>query len=96
MREILEEVITDFAIKYDLGNMEIAELATDLVDAIEGYLEYRSYSISAPSTNSEIERLKREIICPECKGSGENVSHGPAHTYISRCPKCKGVGTVSP
>ena len=50
-----------------------------------------------------IERLKREleiekskIICPECKGSGVNVPYGPAHTCISRCPKCEGVGKVSP
>ena len=103
MREMFEEVITDFAVKYDLGDMEIAELATDLADAIEGYFEYMSYSVSAPSTNSEIERLKREleiekskIICPECKGSGEDVSYGPSHTFISRCPKCEGVGKVLP
>ena len=103
MREMLEEVITDFAVKYDLEDMEIAELATDLADAIEGYFEYKSYSVAPASDSSEIDMLRRalefeksKIICSRCDGSGEDISYGPSHVASSRCPECRGAGKVLP
>jgi hypothetical protein len=40
----------------------------------------------------ELEKERDKQVCPECKGSGESVSHGPVHSYISECSKCRGEG----
>lgn len=49
----------------------------------------------------ENERLKREfdlekskITCPECKGEGRIIDHGPCHTSESNCSKCRGEGRI--
>jgi len=40
----------------------------------------------------EIKEEQDKIICPECKGSGEWVSHGPYHSATSQCSRCRGEG----
>lgn len=42
-------------------------------------------------------KLKREedkLICGECDGSGEEVTHGPYHSSCSSCYKCNGSGFI--
>ena len=103
MREMIEEIIIQFIDKYDLGDIEITELSNSLVDAIEGYFEYKSYSVAPASDSSEIDMLRRalefeksKIICSRCDGSGEDISYGPSHVASSRCPECRGAGKVLP
>lgn len=101
MNEMIKETISEFCLEkeIDIEGEEIDEL----IDAIEACFEYASYSIAIPSDNSEVERLKREleiekskVVCPSCKGKGEEVSQGPYHSAYSRCPKCKGEGKTLP
>jgi len=48
---------------------------------------------------TENDRLKKElrteqdkVICTVCAGKGEIVSHGPVHSAVSSCWKCRGEG----
>lgn len=106
MRDMISETISEFFCENKINNIETdfgpAEM-DELLDAIEACFEYASYSVATPSDNSEIERLKREleternkVVCPSCKGKGEEISRGPYHSAYSRCPKCKGTGKISP
>ena len=47
----------------------------------------------------ENERLERELkkerdksVCPECKGTGLEIGHGPVHSSVSQCYACRGEG----
>ena len=44
----------------------------------------------------ELESEKSKISCPDCKGSGEEVSAGPVHSSWSRCFRCRGEGRIKP
>ena len=35
--------------------------------------------------------MKRKILCPECRGSGEQESDGD---YIGTCENCDGTGKI--
>lgn len=37
---------------------------------------------------------RRKVVCPECKGEGRIISHGPYHSSDSRCSNCRGSGKV--
>lgn len=40
----------------------------------------------------KLEREQNKIICPKCKGSGKEITHGPYHSSYSDCFKCSGRG----
>jgi len=51
---------------------------------------------------AENDKLKRDlaserdkVVCKECGGSGELITHGPCHSGISQCWKCHGDGRHS-
>ena len=44
----------------------------------------------------ELEKEKSKITCRHCRGSGEEVCHGPVHSGRSQCPWCNGEGRVLP
>lgn len=41
---------------------------------------------------SELAVEKEKVVCPACKGSRKNISHGPHHSATSRCWVCYGEG----
>lgn len=50
--------------------------------------------VSALEKKLTLEREK--ITCPECRGTGQWVSHGPIHSASSQCSACRGEGRRSP
>lgn len=44
----------------------------------------------------KLERERRKIICPDCRGNGMSVSYGPVHSAVSDCWKCRGDGRIDP
>lgn len=44
----------------------------------------------------ELKREREKIICPECHGSGEYVSHGTCFTARGSCHRCNGERRITP
>ena len=101
MTDLIRETICEFF--YEKGIDIYGEDVDELLDAIKACFEYASYSVATPSVNMEIKKLRRDleierskVPCPACKGSGVEVSYGPAHSAHSSCPTCKGEGKTLP
>ncbi|MFA4826581.1 MAG: hypothetical protein WC593_15640 [Methanoregula sp.] len=80
---------------------QLTSITKDVAGAFENY--GMAYPTPENPLKSELSDLKRElkkerekVVCPECKGSGQDISYGPSYTAISDCSKCKGEGKVSP
>ena len=46
-------------------------------------------------TKTALDKERRKVTCPECKGTGEWVSYGPHHSASSQCSRCRGDGRVN-
>jgi hypothetical protein len=81
---------------------QIKRVAADMQVSHECYgMCFPTPELSHP--RQETERLRRElederrkVMCRECGGSGSIVSHGPCHSAISQCSKCRGDGRHLP
>lgn len=97
-----EECIETWA--SDEGVSLTRDQIASLAGAIQGAHENESQAFYTPSAGpSEADRLRDELrkerskaVCPECKGTGTSVIHGPCHSGVSQCFKCHGDGRVSP
>ena len=79
------------------------QVAADVKTSFELYNEYTGEYLIPDPREETIERLKkqlatelRKIVCPECRGSGNEYSYGPSFTAISSCYRCGGTGKVLP
>ena len=82
---------------------EQIEVMADVMDgAHEMYGEAHGYEHFGNPMEDEVKRLKKElqrerkkVVCPECKGSGEEVMvYLPGRVSRSTCCKCNGEGKV--
>ena len=80
---------------------QIKTVASWVDGAHDNYGQAHGYDCIPSPVSLENEQLKADLKkerdkrgCPECNGSGVNVSHGPAHSAITQCWKCRGEGKV--
>ena len=102
-KEYWKDVFSELIDSLDLTASDdfLDRAAGDLALAHEMYSESTG-ELSIPNPlRLENQRLKEQLekernkqVCPDCSGTGEDVSHGPFHTAISTCSKCNGEGKV--
>lgn len=84
----------------EAGIEATAEQIAIVAKAVEGAHLTKGESYSLPVTGERIgvalDDLEHKIIsriCPGCHGTGRTGGVGPAHTWDSECPRCRGTGT---
>jgi hypothetical protein len=77
---------TQTVIDWVKGAFENYNLATG-IDCIPNPLRLENDSLRA-----ELEKERGKAVCPDCGGTGESVTHGPVHSGISECSRCRGEG----
>ena len=98
-KECIQEAFEDAGI--EASEEQIQTVASWVEGAHDNYgMAHGHHCIPNPK-DEEIRNLKKElrierdkVVCPECKGSGRKVDHGPCHWSESECFKCRGEGKV--
>lgn len=87
------------------GLVMTAEQVDYMADAVQGGDENIGQAFYMPESQPDHEKkeLQRKLkaeqekqVCHECKGTGTEVIHGPHHSGISQCWKCRGEGKCKP
>lgn len=101
--EYWEEVISEACdeAQVSLTREQLQIIAKYVESAHEYYGEaHGHYCIPNPQLK-EIEKLEQElerestkITCKDCKGTGEQIFHGPAFTSSGSCHWCNGTGFI--
>ena len=80
---------------------QIDDVAGDIQGAHENY--GMAYPTPENPLIGELQTLKlalykerEKVTCKHCKGTGEEVIHGPSHSSYSQCFKCRGEGRHAP
>ena len=100
-REVVSDALCEHGVT--ASDTQIAFIATD----IQGCAENMDMAFPTPSGPSpelqELEKLRKElkrernkVVCPECRGRGEEYFRGPYHGSLQTCWKCSGAGRLDP
>src|ERR1700722_10749454 len=93
----VEEAVDELAIS--ATPQQLKDLAEWIEGAHDNYGMAHGHDCIPNPLRLENEQLKHslkieqdKVICRECNGTGTIISHGPCHSSISQCDRCRGEG----
>ena len=100
-------IVAELVLRYTTFGRQVylvgANRAAGRATGHENFGMAHGYDVIPNPLQSELDDTKRQlrewrakIVCPQCKGNGRLIAHGPIHSVDSQCWKCRGDGLVNP
>lgn len=81
---------------------QISRISSDIEICHQNYGMVHGYDQIGDHRDNEIKKLcdelsaeRSKVTCPDCKGSGRNITYGPYHSSESECTRCRGEGRTN-